>query len=179
LLQSKSGNNAAVELRVIEEQKLRAEVSYLYENSMFYRKKFDAVDLKPEHIKTVQDLKLIPFTTKDELRESQVEYPPLGDYLAVPREKTIRIHSSSGTTGEIRILLDEPGPSAKPPLKVVVEAASLENAGNLQKELEDAIRSKLIVPAKVTLVPPGVMPRSEMKTQLLIKLYEEKPEWLK
>ncbi len=432
------------ELRSIEEQKLRRQVSYLYENSMFYRKKFDAAGLKPDQIKTVDDLRLIPFTTKDELRESQVNYPPLGDYLTVAREKTIRIHSSSGTTGrpsfvalthhdrgvwnemasrafyatgvrphhtvifalsigffvgglpssaaienigatlvpigtgaservmasmenlkadylactpsyanylaefirektgrepasqfgirgihvgaepgggipsvrqkieqdwgamlceamgnadmapliwgeceaqqgmhfcgqefiipeiidpetgarkelengvtgeliytaidressallrfrtrdhviawtepcscgrtsmrircigrtddmlivlgvnvfpsavrdvvsgftprttgEIRILLDEPGPLAKPPLKVVVEAADLENAGNLKRELEEAIRAKLIVPAKVLLVSPGVMPRSEMKTQLLIKLYEGQPEWLK
>ncbi len=82
------------------------------------------------------------------------------------------------TTGEIRVLLDQPGPLAQPPLKVVVEAAEPENDGNLKRELEEAIRAKLIVPAKVIMVPPGVMPRSEMKTQLLVKLYEGKPEWL-
>jgi phenylacetate-coenzyme A ligase PaaK-like adenylate-forming protein len=67
---------------------------------------------------------------------------------------------------------------AKPPLKVVVEAVDLDNVGNLKQELEEAIRAKLIIPAKVTLVPPAVLPRSEMKTQLLVKLYEGKPEWL-
>lgn len=431
------------ELREIQEQKLRSEVTYLYENSMFYRRKFKEAGLKPEHIKKLADLSLIPFTVKEELRESQVTYPPLGDYLAVQQNQTIRIHSSSGTTGrpsfvaitrhdrevwtemasrayyatglrphntvifalglsffvgglpshaaienigatlvpigtgaservlaslenlkadymactpsyanylteyirektgkdpaqfgirgihcgaepgggipsvrqkieldwgaklceamgnadmapliwgecevqegmhfcgqgfiipeiidpetgasleledgvtgelvytaidressallrfrtrdhviawtspcrcgrtsmrircigrtddmlivlgvnvfpsavrdvvsgftprttgEIRILLNEPGPLVQPPLNVVVEAADPNNAGNLQRELEEAIRTKLIVPAKVTLVPPGVMPRSEMKTQLLVKLYEGKPDWLK
>ena len=430
-------------LEEIEINKLCKEVNYLYENSPFNRKKFDAIGLKPEHIKTLDDLKLIPFTTKDELREAQVNHPPLGDYLAAPRNKIIRIHSSSGTTGkpsfigithhdreiwtemasrsywatglrpsntvifglglsffvgglpshaaienigatlvpigtgsserilsslenlnadfmactpsyanylaeyirertdkdpsqfgirgihvgaepgggipsvrqkiekdwgarigeamgnadmapliwgeceaqngmhfcgqgyiipeiidpetgerkkiedgvtgelvytaidressallrfrtrdhviawtsrcscgrtsmrircigrtddmlivlgvnvfpsavqdvvsgfapqttgEIRILLDEPGPLVQPPLKVVVEAAKPENADTFKRELEDAIRSKLIVPAKVTLVPPGVLPRSEMKTQLLVKLYESQPDWLK
>ena len=86
---------------------------------------------------------------------------------------------SPRTTGEIRVLIDELGPLVQPPLKVVVEAADSDNAGNLQRELEEAIRTKLIVPAKVTLVPPGVLPRSEMKTQLLVKLYEGQPDWLK
>lgn len=426
----------------IDLHKLCQEVNYLYENSPFTRKKFESVGLKPEHIKTLDDLGLIPFATKEDIRETQMNFPPLGDYLAAPRNKLIRIHSSSGTTGkpsfvaitlrdravwtemasrayyatglrpsntvifalglsffvgglpshaavenigatlvpigtgasdrilssienlkadfmactpsyanylteyirektgkdpsqfgirgihcgaepgggipsvrqkiekdwgarlceamgnadmapliwgeceaqegmhfcgqgyiipeiidpetgerkkiedgvsgeliytaidressallrfrtrdhvivytkpcscgrtsmrircigrtddmlivlgvnvfpsavrdvvssfaprttgEIRVLIDEPGPLVKPPLNVVVEAANLDDAGNLQQELEAEIRAKLIIPAKVTLVAPGVMPRSEMKTQLIVKLYEGKPAWL-
>lgn len=81
-------------------------------------------------------------------------------------------------TGEIRILLNEPGPGVQPPLKVVVEAYEPADTGSLKRQLEEAIRDKLIVPTQVTLVSPGVLPRSEMKTQLIVKLYEGQPEWL-
>ncbi len=90
----------ASNLKEIQEQNLQREVSYLYESSMFYRKKFDDLGLKPHHIKTIDDLRLIPFTTKDELRQSQSDYPPLGNHLGVSLLDTIRIHSSSGTTGQ-------------------------------------------------------------------------------
>ena len=88
------------DLKETQEQKLKHEVAYLCENSAFYRKKFEAAGLKPSHIKGINDLSLIPFTTKDELRQSQADHPPLGDYVAVPLKDTIRIHSSSGTTGQ-------------------------------------------------------------------------------
>ncbi len=77
------------------------------------------------------------------------------------------------TTGEVQIVLDEPGPGVKPPLKVIAEFGdrSLDLA-ELQKEVERKIKAVLSVPSAVELVPPGTLPRFEMKGQLVKKLYE-------
>lgn len=59
----------------------------------FYRERLKDVD--PKKIKSLSDLKHIPFTTKEDLRER-----PFEDFLAVPEEEVVRIHSTSGTTGK-------------------------------------------------------------------------------
>lgn len=59
----------------------------------FYRERLRDVD--PSKIKSVSDLKYLPFTTKEDLRER-----PFEDFLAVPEEEVVRIHSTSGTTGK-------------------------------------------------------------------------------
>lgn len=87
------------ELQSLQEEKLRKQIQYVYEKSKFYQRKFKEVGLVPGDIRSVQDLKKVPFTTKDELRESQGKDPPLGSHAAVDMKKVIRIHSSSGTTG--------------------------------------------------------------------------------
>lgn len=87
------------ELRSFQEEKLRKQIQYVYKRSKFYQRKFREAGLVPEDIKSIQDLKKVPFTTKDELRESQEKDPPLGSHSAVDMKKIIRIHSSSGTTG--------------------------------------------------------------------------------
>jgi len=79
--------------------KLKKQISYVYERSPFYRKKMDEAGINPRNFKGLEDLKHFPFTTKDEIRQSQVEFPPLGDYQAAQKKDIIRIHSSSGTTG--------------------------------------------------------------------------------
>jgi phenylacetate-CoA ligase len=72
------------------------------------------------------------------------------------------------------ILLDEPGPKVQPPLKVQVEYAQEEkNLDALKKDIETALREKLVFRADVELVPEGTLPRYEMKTKLIRKLYEE------
>lgn len=72
------------------------------------------------------------------------------------------------TTGEIQIVLDEPGPKVEPPLRVVVEYAGLgAPSRELKEEIERKIRSTLTVPASVELVPAGTLPRYEMKGQLV------------
>src|SRR5512139_3529122 len=88
-----------VELGSLQEEKLRKQIQYVYKRSKFYQRKFKEVGLIPEDIKSIQELKKVPFTTKDELRESQEKDPPLGSHAAVRMAKIIRIHSSSGTTG--------------------------------------------------------------------------------
>jgi phenylacetate-CoA ligase len=77
-------------------------------------------------------------------------------------------------TGEVQILLDQPGPGVKPPLRVVAEyGVEPEDQAALRKKVEDKINSVLTVPAAVELVPPGTLPRFEMKGQLIRKLYEK------
>ncbi|GAJ01206.1 unnamed protein product, partial [marine sediment metagenome] len=78
---------------------LKKQLSYVLTHSLFYQRKWDEVGLKLEHIKTLDDLKNAPFTEKGELRQSQAQNPPLGDYACVPLENVVRVHSSSGTTG--------------------------------------------------------------------------------
>ena len=66
----------------------------------FYRKRFDEAGLKPEDIRSLEDLQKIPFTTKQDLRDNY----PFG-LSAVPLEEVVRLHSSSGTTGTPTVIL--------------------------------------------------------------------------
>ena len=83
------------QLEQVKLERLRHVVRYCYDNVPFYRKRFDEIRLKPEHIKTLKDVSLIPLTTKADLRDNY----PFG-LFAVPRERVVRIHASSGTTGK-------------------------------------------------------------------------------
>lgn len=76
-------------------ERLKRTVERVYESVPFYRKKFDEIGVKPHHIKTLKDIRLLPFTTKDDLRENY----PYG-LFTVPLSKIVRIHASSGTTGK-------------------------------------------------------------------------------
>ncbi len=82
------------DIQKIQLQKLKELVKYCYENSSFYRKKFDAIGLKPTDIQTLDDLKKIPFTIKTDLKDNY----PYGMVTTKP-EEIIEIHASSGTTG--------------------------------------------------------------------------------
>jgi phenylacetate-CoA ligase len=74
-------------------------VRHAYHGSPTYRKKLDDAGVVPEDIRTLEDLKKLPFTTAEDLR---VGYPfPL---LSVPFEQVVRIHASSGTTGKRKVL---------------------------------------------------------------------------
>jgi phenylacetate-CoA ligase len=76
------------------------------------------------------------------------------------------------TTGDMLILLDEPGPKVQPPLKVQVEyTQAVKDLTALKKDLENTLREKLVFRADVELVPEGTLPRYEMKTKLIKKLY--------
>lgn len=85
----------------LEEQKTRqldgfqGAVKHAYSNSPFYRRIFDENNLQPEDIKDLEDVVKIPYTRKSDLREAY----PYG-MAAVPLEKILRIHASSGTTGK-------------------------------------------------------------------------------
>jgi phenylacetate-CoA ligase len=74
--------------------KLKEQVKHCYDHSAFYRKKFKNAGLKPENIKTLEDIQKIPFTVKNDLRNNY----PLG-MLTVKPTDIVEIHASSGTTG--------------------------------------------------------------------------------
>ncbi|HYL88093.1 MAG TPA: phenylacetate--CoA ligase PaaK [Burkholderiales bacterium] len=83
------------ELRRLQLERLQWSLKHAYENVAQYRKKFDAAGVKPEDCRTLEDLPRFPFTTKADLRETY----PFGMF-AVPMERIVRIHASSGTTGK-------------------------------------------------------------------------------
>jgi phenylacetate-CoA ligase len=82
------------EIKKHQLQKLKEQVKHCYENSAFYHKKFDSVGLKPEDIKSLEDLQKIPFTVKSDLRDNY----PFG-MVAAKSDEIVEIHASSGTTG--------------------------------------------------------------------------------
>ncbi|MBO4472958.1 MAG: phenylacetate--CoA ligase, partial [Clostridia bacterium] len=83
------------ELTALQSERLVATVKRVYENVPAYRAKMDAIGLKPEDIKGVEDLTKLPFTTKADLRDNY----PFG-LFAVPQDEIVRVHASSGTTGK-------------------------------------------------------------------------------
>jgi phenylacetate-CoA ligase len=90
----------------LQEAKLREQVQHAYRASPFYRRKLDAARVGPDDVQTLADLGRLPFTTKDELKQSQAEHPLFGDFLAVPLEECLRVHLTSATTGRPLAFLD-------------------------------------------------------------------------
>src|ERR1700730_16031068 len=86
-------------LRQLENERLHAQLDYVWASSAFYLAKFAAVGVARSALRDLADLPLLPFTEKDELRQDQQEHPPFGSYLATTPERLIRVHKTSGTTG--------------------------------------------------------------------------------
>jgi phenylacetate-CoA ligase len=86
--------------RRLEEEKLAEQVTSCYERAPFYRRKLDEAGMRPEAVERLEDLPGLPFTTKQELRESQAESPPFGDFVCADPIDVVRVHLSSGTTGK-------------------------------------------------------------------------------
>lgn len=78
---------------------VKRSVQYAYERIPHYKKKFDDIGLKPEHIKTLADVRHIPFTTAEDFMENY----PFGMF-AVDKKEVVRIHASSGTTGKSKVV---------------------------------------------------------------------------
>ncbi len=83
------------ELRHIQDERLCTLVKRVYEHVPFYRKKMDALGVAPEDIHGIDQVHLLPFTEKQDLRDNY----PFG-LFAVPQEEIVRVHASSGTTGK-------------------------------------------------------------------------------
>lgn len=79
----------------LQSERLRQTVQHVYDNVTLYRERMDAKGVSPEDIHSVDDLKLLPFTEKTDLRDTF----PFG-LFAVPKEQIVRIQGSSGTTGK-------------------------------------------------------------------------------
>ena len=82
-------------LRALQEQKLLRQVRRVWDHVPYYRRKMEAQGVTPEDIRTLSDIRKLPFLTKADLRDS---YPD--GLCAVPRRDCVRIHSTSGTTGK-------------------------------------------------------------------------------
>lgn len=82
-------------IRGIQLEKLKKQVEYTYNKVAYYRDKMDALGVKPSDIKTLEDVRKLPFTDKSALRETY----PYGMF-AVPLNEVTELHASSGTTGK-------------------------------------------------------------------------------
>ena len=87
------------EIRDLQLKRLKDTVKHCM-NSEFYRKRFQEAGITPDDIKTLDDLKKIPFTTKQDLRDTY----PFG-MASIPLKDCVRLHSSSGTTGNPTVIL--------------------------------------------------------------------------
>jgi phenylacetate-CoA ligase len=83
------------ELRSLQLQRLQWSLQHAHDKVPRYRQKFDAAGVDPADCRSLEDLARFPFTTKTDLRETY----PFGMF-AVPMDKIVRIHASSGTTGK-------------------------------------------------------------------------------
>jgi phenylacetate-CoA ligase len=83
------------ELRGLQLQRLKETLKRAYENSPVYKKKFDDAGVHPDDFQSLEDLAKFPFTSKSDLRDNY----PFGMF-SVPQEQIVRVHASSGTTGQ-------------------------------------------------------------------------------
>jgi phenylacetate-CoA ligase len=83
------------ELQALQLQRLQWSLKHAYDHVPHYRRAFDERGVHPGDLKSLRDLALFPFTTKQDLRANY----PFGMF-AVPREQVVRVHASSGTTGK-------------------------------------------------------------------------------
>lgn len=87
------------DVRRVKLEKLKGQLRYVAEHSAFYQRKFAAAGVRPERIAHLEDLVVLPFTEKSELRESLREEPRLGLHRAAALARVAQIQASSGTTG--------------------------------------------------------------------------------
>src|SRR5690606_419354 len=86
--------------------KFLAQVKHAAANSPFYQKKLKEAGVSAGDIRSLDDIGKLPFTTKDEIKQSQAEHPIWGEFLAVPLEQCNRLHLTSATTGRPVAMLD-------------------------------------------------------------------------
>lgn len=87
------------EMTALQNKRLVKTVNRVYHNVEYYRKRMQAVGIEPGDINGIEDLHKLPYTTKDDLRETY----PFG-LFAVPQSEIVRIHASSGTTGKATVV---------------------------------------------------------------------------
>ncbi len=86
------------EKKALQSERLVKIVKYAYENQAPYRAKMDAMGVKPEDIKSIDDIYKLPFTVKQDLRDAY----PFG-MMARPKKDLVRLHASSATTGKLTV----------------------------------------------------------------------------
>ncbi|MBR2622639.1 MAG: phenylacetate--CoA ligase [Clostridia bacterium] len=95
MIWSKEETLSRAEMEALQLSRLQETVARVYEKVPYYRAKMDEKGVKPQDIKTLADLAKLPFTTKQDMRDTY----PFG-LFAVPKDQLVRIHASSGTTGK-------------------------------------------------------------------------------
>src|SRR5262245_5650639 len=94
------------DLRRLQAKRLRGVVERAYEKSPFHRRLMDQAKAKPSRIRSYEDLRRLPLTTREEWMRCQEGTPPFGDMLANDPADAVRYHMTSGTTGRtpLRVL---------------------------------------------------------------------------
>ncbi len=87
------------DLEALQLRRLKTLVEKVYYNVPFYQNRFNEMGLRPEQVRSLDDLKYLPFTEKQDLRNNY----PFG-LFAVPRDNVVRVHASSGTTGKATVV---------------------------------------------------------------------------
>ena len=87
------------ELKNLQLTRLQDLCARLYANVPFYQQKFDEIGITPKDIKSLSDIKYLPFTEKQDMRDNY----PYG-LFAMPKENIVRLHASSGTTGKATVV---------------------------------------------------------------------------
>ena len=93
------------DLRALQLVKLQRMCAWAYEKSPFHRTRWEAAGFHPDQLKTLDDLRRIPFMTREEWMESIGNKPLFGDLPTTDQENAIRYHLTSGTTGRTPILV--------------------------------------------------------------------------
>jgi phenylacetate-CoA ligase len=88
------------EISALQLERMKWSLRHAYDNVAMYRKRFDEAGVHPDDLKELKDLSKFPFTYKNDLRDNY----PFG-LSAVPKEKLVRIHASSGTTGKPTVVV--------------------------------------------------------------------------
>jgi phenylacetate-CoA ligase len=95
-------------LEQLQLQRFRERMQYVYERSPMYKTKYDEAGIKPADIRRLDDIQNVPFTVKEELRESQKRLPPWGDFICISPEEGVRVFQTTGTTGiPVRAILNK------------------------------------------------------------------------
>ena len=94
--------------REIQEKALLKQLKYVFKKSAFYKKKFGEAGVELGDIRGLDDLSKLPFTEKAELRDSQVQAPPLGTHMAAPMSKVNRGRPSPLCGSKWRRPMDAP-----------------------------------------------------------------------
>jgi len=95
-------------LEELQLKRFRERMQYLYDRSPMFRRKYDEARVRPSDIRTLDDIRHVPFVVKEELRESQAQHPPWGDFPCIPPEEGVRVFQTTGTTGiPVKVLLNK------------------------------------------------------------------------
>jgi len=93
-------------VRALQAERLAKQLDRVWETPVpFFKRKFEAAGIRRADIRGLDDLRSLPTTLKAELRESEAEHPPFGDYRGAPASEAVRLGASTGTSGRPTLIL--------------------------------------------------------------------------